>query len=232
LNGDEDAPAHNCGEDPALYERTFGLSDQSVLDEFAFYWDLEKICLRVGSRSGLRSASPALKEILHRTEKMMPGLLRPRAVYVVIGHDLTNGHRVFDRAVKVGLGVVTIGPALEIEVDKAFREGDSLQGLVLDAFGTEAVVQTFRKVEHHLVDKALKMGLWPSRRFSPGYKGWPLEEQRFLFSRVDPAAIGVRLNDSCMMIPRKSNSFRINFYAERSLTTRRLPMEPAPVSKG
>jgi len=37
-------------------------------------------------------------------------------------------------------------------------------------------------------------------------------------------AIGVKLNDSCMMIPRKSNSFRINFYADRTLTTRRLPL--------
>jgi len=208
------------------------MNEQIFLDGFSFTWDLEKICLRVGSRRGLRAASPALKEILHRTQDLLPGLLHPRAVYTVIGQNETNGHRIFDGAVKVGLGVTTIGPALEREEEKAFREGDSLQGLVLDAFGTEAVVQTFRKVERRLVDEALKTGLWPSRRFSPGYKGWPLEEQRFLFSRVDAAAIGVRLNESCMMIPRKSNSFRINFYAERSLTTRRLPpgREPGPQS--
>jgi len=49
---------------------------------------------------------------------------------------------------------------------------------------------------------------------------------------VDAAAAGIRLNDSCMMIPRKSNSFRINLYADRALTTRRIPASLAPPAKG
>lgn len=198
------------------------MNAQIVLKDFTFRWNQEKICVRVGSRDGLRSASPSLRELLHQAEGTMPDLLRPRAAYTIIDRDETNGHPIFNDAVKVALGVVTIGPALETEVQRAFREGDMLQGLVLDAFGSEAIVQTSRQVEGRIVDEALGLGLWPSKRFSPGYKGWPLEEQRFLFSRVDAAAIGVDLNDSCMMIPRKSNSFRINFLAERSLSTRRL----------
>ncbi|MCX6563333.1 MAG: hypothetical protein NTU60_06975 [Candidatus Aminicenantes bacterium] len=197
---------------------------QGILKDFTFRWNQEKICVRVGSRGGLRTAAPSLRELLHQTEGMMPVLLRPQAAYTIIDRDETNGHPVFDKAVQVALGVVTIGPALETEVERAFRDGDPLQGLVLDAFGTEAIVQTFRQVEQRIVDEALDRDLWPSKRFSPGYKGWPLEEQRFLFSRVDAAAIGVKLNDSCMMIPRKSNSFRINFYPDRTLTTRRLPL--------
>jgi hypothetical protein len=200
------------------------MTGQTVLEDFYFRWDLEKIGFRVGNRRGWTAAAPAFRGLLLEAERRIAPLLRPRAAYTIIGYDETNAHPIFQRAVKVALGVVTIGPVLEAEIERAFRANDMLQGLVLDAFGTEAVVQAFREVERRIVDDALALGLWPSKRFSPGYKGWPLEEQRFLFGRVDAAAIGVRLNDSCMMIPRKSNSFRINFYADRSLTTRRLSL--------
>jgi hypothetical protein len=198
------------------------MSSQTVLSEFAFRWDENHILIRVGSRNGRASASPTLLRMLEEVEPQVGSLLAPRAVYTVLPHGETNGHPIFDNAVKVALGVATIGPCLEEEVERQFRDGDMLRGLLLDAYGTAAVVQIFREVERRIVREALDQGLWPSKRFSPGYRGWPLEEQRFLFSRVDAAAIGVRLNESCMMIPRKSNSFRINWYADRALTTRRL----------
>jgi len=199
------------------------MPEQTLLTDFAFRWDENYILIRVGSRNGRASASPVLLRMLEDIEPEVRSLLAPRAVFTVIPHRETNGHRIFDKAAEVALGVGTIGPALEDEVERQFRGGDMLRGLLLDAFGTAAVVQVFKAVERRIVAEALGRGLWPGRRFSPGYRGWPLEEQRFLFSRVDAAAAGVRLNESCMMIPRKSNSFRINLFADRALTTRRLP---------
>jgi len=196
-------------------------SGQVFLSDIPLRWDENHILIRVGCRKGRASASPALLRTLAEVEEQVPALVAPRSVYTVLEYAETNGHPIFGQAVKVALGVSTIGPALEEECAREFREGDMLRGLVLDAFGTAAVVQMFREAERRIVAEALGAGLWPSKRFSPGYRGWPLEEQRFVFSRVDAAAIGVRLNDSCMMIPRKSNSYRINFYADRSLTTRR-----------
>jgi len=196
-------------------------SGQVFLSDLPLRWDENHILIRVGCRKGRASASPALLRTLAEVEEQVPALIAPRSVYTVLDHAETNGHPIFGQAVKVALGVSTIGPALEEECAREFLEGDMLRGLVLDAFGTAAVIQMFREAERRIVAEALGVGLWPSKRFSPGYRGWPLEEQRFVFSRVDAAAIGVRLNDSCMMIPRKSNSYRINFYADRSLTTRR-----------
>jgi len=70
------------------------------------------------------------------------------------------------------------------------------------------------------------MGLWPSKRFSPGYKKWKLDEQRFIFDILPAQDIGVRLHqESWMMIPRKSVSFRLNFYPDKSLTTRKMTGE-------
>jgi len=199
------------------------MTEQIILADFDFRWDEGKVLVRLGSRNGLRSAAPSLLALLKDTESRLPALLAPKAAYTIIRHEETNGNRIFDKAVMVALGVVTIGPALEAEIETAFKEGDMLKGLILDAFGTDAIVQVFKQAERRIVEEALRRGLWPSKRFSPGYRGWPLEEQKFLFQKVDAASIGVRLNDFCMMIPRKSNSFRINFYADRNLTTRRLP---------
>jgi hypothetical protein len=197
-------------------------SGQVVLSDFPLRWDENHILIRVGSKRGRASASPVLLQLLEEIEPQVRSLIVPRSAYAILPHAETNGHPIFKGAVEVALGVGTIGPALEEEVERQFRDGDMLRGLLLDAYGTAAVVQIFKAVEKRIVAGALARGLWPSRRFCPGYKGWPLEEQRFLFGRVDAAAIGVRLNDSCMMIPRKSNSFRINLYADRSLTTRRI----------
>ena len=193
------------------------------LSELVFVWDPLKILIRLGAKPGVRKDSPPLLQAFEDAKSRVPDLLAPGAALSVIPGSETNGHPVFARAVRVVLGVVTIGPRLEEECERAFGDGDLLRGLVLDAFGSSAVVQVFQAVEKRIVADARQQGLWPSRRFSPGYRGWPLEEQRFLFSKVDGASIGVRLNDSCMMIPRKSNSFRINQYDDRKLTTRPFP---------
>lgn len=199
------------------------MGPRNILTEFGFTWDPLKILIRLGVKDGLRGASPQVSRVFQDTVREVGSLLDPKAVWSVISGSETNGHPVFAGAVEVALGVVTIGPRLEEECARELGDGDLLRGLILDALGSSAVVQVFRAVESLIVADGLARGLWPSRRYSPGYRDWPLEDQRFLFSKVDASEIGVRLNESCMMIPRKSNSFRINLYADRKLTTRRLP---------
>lgn len=198
------------------------MTEQYFVEDFTFRWDERKILVRVGCKNGLKSASPSLRQILKKIENELPALLRPKSAFTILAQAETNGHPIFAKAVQVALGILTIGPDLEAECERLFQSGDMLEGLILDTFGTEAIVQVFRQTERRIIEEALNRGLWPSKRFSPGYRGWPLEEQGFLFQKVDAAAIGVRLNDSWMMIPRKSNSFRINFYADRSLTTQKI----------
>jgi cobalamin-dependent methionine synthase I len=95
-----------------------------------------------------------------------------------------------------------------------------MKGLILDAIGSEATEQVARQTDRLLCKKAREMNLWPSKRFSPGYRSWNIEEQRYLFQVLPGEEIGVTLNESCMMIPRKSVSFRINFYETKDLSTR------------
>jgi hypothetical protein len=197
------------------------VSEQVVLRGFSWHWNLDKILIRIGSKTGPGSVRPQILGLLTDLRDEVEAFLRPGAVYTIIPHAETNGHAIFSGAVDVALGVLTIGPQLENESDRAFRDGDMLRGLVLDGFGSDAVAQVYRQTDLAIVAEARRRGLWPSRRFSPGYKGWPLVEQRFLFGKVEAEAIGVRLNEACMMIPRKSNSFRVNYYADRGSSTRR-----------
>ncbi len=125
---------------------------------------------------------------------------------------------------KVALCVCTIGPGLEEACAAHFAAGEDLRGLALDALGSEAVGQVSRQADRILAEKGRALELWPSKKYAPGYRGWDVCEQAFLFSVVPASEIGVRLTDSYMMVPRKSYSFRLNYYAERALSTRRFPL--------
>ena len=61
----------------------------------------------------------------------------------------------------------------------------------------------------HIEQWAQENGFQTSRRFSPGYGTWPLEEQRYVFSLLGGEPAGVKLTPGCMMIPRKSVSFAV-----------------------
>lgn len=134
-------------------------------------------------------------------------LVRPRAIYMVCRASDVRYHKVFKQAVRLGFGICTIGPALEAEVAARSAAGESLRALMLDAIGSAAVECVVAQTASRLRAIAGKGGLSAGARFSPGYGSWPLEWQRELFKIIDGAAIGVRLNDSCIMEPRKSVSF-------------------------
>jgi cobalamin-dependent methionine synthase I len=100
------------------------------------------------------------------------------------------------------------------------KSDEMMKALILDAIGSEAVEQVARQTDKVLCEKAREIDLWPSKRFSPGYKSWNIEEQRYIFRMIPGEDIGVTLNESLMMIPRKSVSFRINFFKIKELSTR------------
>ena len=45
-----------------------------------------------------------------------------------------------------------------------------------------------------------------TNRFSPGYCGWDLTEQKKLFALLDGNPCGIKLSESCLMMPIKSIS--------------------------
>ncbi len=116
-------------------------------------------------------------------------------------------------ATQVAFAVCTIGPALDERVTALFAE-DPVRALALDGAGTAAVGEVTRMVRARICGKASLRELGAGMRASPGQEGWQLEQQRVLFSLVPAEEIGVRLTESCLMLPRKSISFVVGLGPE------------------
>ncbi len=172
---------------------------------------------------GGREPRPSL---LRLAETLLPeaqALVAPAAVFDLfpvheVRHNwvvLGGGHKLrgpdvaglLAPAKEVVIGAVTIGSALEERAARYFAEGQPAHGYLLDCLGTAAVTDLVQQVCVRLETLAAARG-WPlGFPISPGDTGWPLDEQRLLFSLFSAQAIGIQLTDSCMMIPQKSVSF-------------------------
>lgn len=133
-------------------------------------------------------------------------LAEPRAVWTVVEGGIAGSAAIATPG-PLAVAVCTIGPALEVRAAAHARAGDSLRAMILDALGSAAAEATADHCNGRICDRALREGLSPDRRRSPGYGSWDVAEQRLLFAQVDAGGIGVTLTEAGMMVPAKSVSF-------------------------
>lgn len=199
--------------------------ETGVRRDFAVgFSDFRRLLVRIGYRKACVPEDDPILAVVKEEARQAEGLIAPAVAWAVIDPGAATGHPVFDRASRVALCVCTIGPRLEEACAAHFQRNDDLRGMVLDALGSDAVGRLSLMADRFLADKAKSLGLWPSKRYAPGYQGWDVSEQAFLFSVVPAAEIEVRLTESFMMVPRKSYSFRLNFYSEPGLSNRRFAL--------
>ncbi|MBI4305922.1 MAG: hypothetical protein HY678_06340 [Chloroflexi bacterium] len=117
----------------------------------------------------------------------------------------------FDGAIGGVFTIATAGPGIERRVASLFAEGEALQAFVLDAAGSAMAMAVFADVAAG-IGKELEVH---SNRvgpcLKPGTDAWALEGQRAIFDVVPAASIGVRLMDSLLMNPQKTQSGVIPF---------------------
>jgi hypothetical protein len=157
-------------------------------------------------------------------------LLAPAAVYVTLPvagfqHQqvILEGGTVFEGplvaralagATEVALAVCTVGAALDERVTVLFSGGDPVRALALDGAGIAAVGAVALMADERICEQASTRGLRTGMRAEPGQEGWPIKQQRELFSLVPAGEISVRLTESCLMLPRKSLSFAVGLGPE------------------
>ena len=189
-----------------------------------FHIDIEerRIFRLIGYKKRNMDIDKSMRELIRDEKNKLHRLLRPASIYRILDYEETDRHPIFEKARKVALCLCTIGSQLEEETTRLMEQNELVRALILDAFGSEAVEEVAIQSDRFLAKKAREMDLWPSKRFSPGYGIWDIKEQRFIFSALPAHEIGVRLNpESFMMIPRKSISFRLNFYGDPNLSKRK-----------
>jgi hypothetical protein len=107
----------------------------------------------------------------------------------------------------VGLGVCTLGEALERRVDELLARREFPVAFMLDSVGWAGVEALAGQLGNWICNRLMAQGVKATPRLAPGYTGWDIWDQRVLFDLLAVQRIGVRLNDSCVMIPGKSLSF-------------------------
>ncbi len=183
--------------------------------------DPKRILRLIGYKKKSQEIKEPIKQLIAEEKKKLGYLLHPASLYIILDYDETNKDSIFKDAEKVAICICTIGPDLEKEINELMGKNEMLRALILDSFGSEAAEAVAIQSDQILTEKARQLDLWPSKRFSPGYGKWDIREQRYVFSVLPGEDIGVNLTDSFMMIPRKSVSFRINFYKDKKLSTRK-----------
>ena len=175
----------------------------------------------------IRSRQPQLIALAERAIAEGNGLIHPQAAFrrldicgvsrscvMLRGGTELNGFGIARKLTGcqgVFLAVATLGKELEAEMDKA-SQSDLPWQFALDGFGTAAIGVLSNAVCRFFAELAAKEGLRATSQFYPGTRGWPLAEgQTRIFSLVDAHSIGVALNPSFLMVPRKSLSLAAGF---------------------
>ncbi|MFC1927432.1 hypothetical protein ACFLW7_02520 [Chloroflexota bacterium] len=116
---------------------------------------------------------------------------------------------IFPEAKELAPVVITIGPKLEKQVTDYSKSGETLRGMILDGIGSAAVDSLVPEVLRLIASEVSYRGYEISSPVYPGMPGFPLTEQWNLSGLVNADEIGVRLNTSGVLVPRKSTSMVI-----------------------
>lgn len=150
------------------------------------------------------------KKLIEEMTEISFKLIKSKGIYTIVESGELPEECLFKSTEKVAFCICTIGEYLEKKVEKLSQNGDLARAVILDAIGSVATESTADYITRVIATEAQTKSLYSSARFSPGYGGWKLENQRFIFSLLPAEKIKVSLNRSFMMIPRKSISFALN----------------------
>ncbi len=193
---------------------------EGILDSFQIAIDPQFI-LSLHGYSAARKPRPVIVDMASSAAAEAERLVRPHAIYrefplaqlgtenvtLQNGIQLSIGRRISElwrgsRA--LGIALYTLGPELEERVSALTQKGQQMEALSLDIAGTLALGFIGLQVQYMACGELGKQGEEAGPWLNPGYLDWPLNDQRLIFGILPAESIGVRLNDSCMMIPRKS----------------------------
>jgi Vitamin B12 dependent methionine synthase, activation domain len=184
-------------------------------------------------------------DVVQTTEELMleaKSYLQPSGTYSLYAPTNWTDHSVdiggctirgnvgeFSRgANRIAVFIVTVGSGITRQIGIRREDGDAFAGQVLDAIGSWAAEYTAQALITHVAEH-----LGPdesfTQRFSPGFCGMELSQQRVLFRLAPAAAIGVTLLPSLFMHPMKSVSGFIGLGPRAAVGDHVSTCEPCPL---
>jgi hypothetical protein len=153
-----------------------------------------------------RSVPPATRKKVDAEIGETQSLIEPEGAYLRLEGVPEKGFELFSGAEGIILALATIGAKVEHRARQFVKTERAAKGLIVDAIGTVAVEQTADSLERKIHEDCANFGWKVSRRYAPGYCGWKIEAQKQIFSHFSDT-LGIKLTNSCLMIPEKSLSF-------------------------
>jgi hypothetical protein len=182
--------------------------------------DRAEVLRYLGYQAGHRVPARILS-LVDRHIQNASRLIEPQHSFVIRNTEGVEGNRVFfgdvifesrtiaqlmQQCQKAAIFAVTIGGSLERQVQRLSDEGRVLEAAIMDAVGSDAAEKVATAVQNRVREIANAQGLGISARFSPGYCDWDVGQQKMVFQAMNGRSAGIRLTDSCLMVPRKSVS--------------------------
>ncbi|MCS7052787.1 MAG: hypothetical protein NZM09_03510 [Ignavibacterium sp.] len=100
----------------------------------------------------------------------------------------------------------TIGAEIEKIIRKFFDSGNYIEGYTLDLLASELVELSADYLQDFIEKKFSNSQIGFSNRYSPGYCGWPVSDQKILFSLLPDNFCGIKITENSLMLPIKSIS--------------------------
>jgi hypothetical protein len=173
-----------------------------------------------------------IKEILSLSQK----LIKPKAVIAfenitAISRNKDSSEISFENGYKIKSGniaellkncfkaygiAITVGGALEVRRDEFLKKKETFNALISDAVGSVAAEETINLANSQIKSYEEKNGNTLTRRYSPGYGDWVLEDNGHFLNWIGAEHIGIKLNEFFQMKPEKSVSALIGVAKKRS----------------
>jgi len=167
--------------------------------------------------------------------------LRPRGAYALYAVSSRTAHLLqlddttisgnigeyLQQADRVAVFAVTVGKEISHLAESAAKNDDALSAWVIDAVGSWAVESAADALMLH-IRRHLQEGQELTLRYSPGYCGMDIAEQRKLFHLVQADSVDVTLMPSMLMHPLKSISGLVGLAPKEAVSHYRSPCDVCP----
>jgi len=107
---------------------------------------------------------------------------------------------------ELALFICTAGEKIGVRSRECMKSNDLLRGYIYDVVGSAIVESAADRMQNELQKIMAASGRHITNRFSPGYCGWDVSQQHYLFSFFPNNYCGITLSESALMSPIKSVS--------------------------
>jgi hypothetical protein len=180
-----------------------------------------KLLVRLGYLQTKTKLDVKIASLIKENLSLVQKLIRPKVVVAFENITVINNEVLFEKGYKIkssnvaallknsfkayGVGV-TIGNIVESRRDEHFKKKETFNALILDAAGSVAAEEIITLAYEQIKTYEENNNNFITKRYSPGYGNWKLEDNREFLDWIGAEYIGIKLSKFYQMKPEKSIS--------------------------